>query len=53
MSKSERTTNATRAEGRNCTKCGQVFMTALDGRKECVKCRPVNAIELKQLMGAR
>lgn len=52
MSKGERAMNPTRAEGRNCTKCGRVFTTALDKRVECVKCRPVNDVELAKLMGA-
>ncbi len=51
MATKERATNPTRAEGRNCTKCGRVFTTALDRRKECVKCRPVNGVELAELMG--
>lgn len=52
MAKGRMTTNPTRAEGRNCVKCGEVFTTALDKRVECVKCRKINDAELKQLMGA-
>ena len=52
MAAKERTMNPTRAEGRYCVKCGQIFTTALDKRVECVKCRKVNDMELKQLMGA-
>ena len=51
MATRERTTNPTRAEGRNCTKCGAVFTTALDKRTECIKCRKVSDLEAAKLMG--
>ena len=50
MATRERTTNPTRAEGRYCVKCGQVFTTALDKRTECVKCRKVSDLECAKLI---